>query len=124
MRRIRARAITAIVALTAVGVILPASNASATIADCPQGSICVWDWDNYSGPWKGWSRNDPNWHDDGWGDRAESAYNNGYSHPTLQDVWLYKDINYVNAWQCIRRGEYFDTIFNDNDYSSHKWGRC
>ncbi|WP_455353296.1 peptidase inhibitor family I36 protein [Streptomyces sp. SYSU K217416] len=124
MRRVRARTIVAAVAVTAAWLTLPAAPASAAMADCPQGYVCVWDYDGYSGPWKGWSGNDSNWHDDGWGDRAESVYNNGYSHPTAQDVSLYRDVNYVNRWQCVRRGEYFDAIMNDNDYSSHRWGRC
>jgi hypothetical protein len=119
MRRAVLGAITTLT-LAAVAVILPASTASASRADCPQGSFCVWDDDDYSGPWKGWGGDDGNWHDDGWGDRAESVYNNGSPH-AFDDVRVYMNINYDAADLCVVRGDYFDVGMNDNDYSSHQW---
>ncbi|WP_330468895.1 peptidase inhibitor family I36 protein [Streptomyces longwoodensis] len=107
-------------ALAAAGVLLPASTASAALGDCPQGQFCVWDDDNYSSARMGWGGNDPNWHDDGWGDRADSLYNNG-TPATYDDVRVYMDVNYVNEDLCVVRGDYYDWGMDDNDYSSHQW---
>jgi hypothetical protein len=110
----------AAVTMAAAAVLLPASTASAVLGDCPQGQFCAWDNDGYVGNRIGWVGSDPNWHDNGWGDRAQSIYNNGKS-ATRDDVMVYMDINYVNADLCVVRGDYFDAGMNDNDYSSHLW---
>jgi hypothetical protein len=106
--------------MATAGVLLPASSASATLGDCPQGSFCVWDADGYTGVLKGWPGSDPNWHDDGWGDRADSMYNNG-TLASVDDVRVYMDINYGDEDKCVVRGDYYDTLMDDNDYSSHLW---
>ncbi len=44
-------------------------------------------------------------------------YNNGRTHA----VRVYMDINYGDEDKCVARGDYYDTLMDDNDYSSHQW---
>ena len=103
-----------------VGVLAPSTSASAAEADCPSGHFCIWENDNFSGAMKSWEGDDSNWHDNGWGDRADSMKNNGVAHQ-WEDVAVYMHTNFGDEDECLDRGESADFWMDDDDYSSHKW---
>lgn len=126
-----AKVVVGVTACAAAFGMLPTNPASASQDQCPRGSFCAWEWDNwqgYNGRFYKAVGHDANWHTGLYtfiGNNAESVSNNGYTGGN-DHVWLFNDINHHDVDVCVRPGYDLDTStwathFDDNEYSSHAW---
>ncbi|WP_158885966.1 peptidase inhibitor family I36 protein [Amycolatopsis anabasis] len=107
------------------GGIASADPAKGSQSNCEQGWFCAYDGDELTGFSIYWTvgRDDPDWHSDNIGDKAESFHNNA---PWGGSTWvvLYQNTGHSGSRECLQPGEIFDPAawyWAENEVSSHLW---
>jgi hypothetical protein len=110
--------------ITATSLVASPTSASAAKNDCPTNYFCAWDGDNFTGFRAQWAQGigSQDWSRKGMHDKADSLYNHAVSSETVVDnVQVFRHVNFGDAGPCVRPGETYDVGMDDNDYSSHYW---